>query len=487
MGSREKMNEFIEKKSFKSDSMNDTKEGVCIKRIHQLLDEGSFVEMNGLVKSRGLTFGFDREKVDGDGVITGYGTIDGRLVFIASQDPEVYAGSMGQMHADKISGIIQMAIQANAPFVGLYDTGGARIEEGVLALEGLAGVLSSLNEASSQIPTIAAILGPCPGGSAFAAGLSHFRLMTETAAGLYMNGPMVTAAKEGTKADPAEIGGAAVHAVKTGLASIVCPDETACMNSVKSLLGYLPDCPDAILEEECEDDPNRAESRLDEIAASLDAGYNMTEVIDLVADKNSVLEIAKNYAEGILTAFARIGGITVGVLANKAGRIDSKMAGKATSFIKFCSTFGIPVVSFVDCEGFAIGLAYEHSDIIEKGTEFYRAMDSSRSPKIGILVGKSIGTAYLTLASKASGCDFVYAWPTAEISVVAPDTAANIIYRRQIADSEDPAGARLDFVSRYRNEIASADVAASLGHVDEVILPSATRPRIISSLQILLT
>lgn len=488
MSSHDKMNEFMQKKSAISTRSENAGSGVCIGRVRSLLDSESFVEVNQFVQSRGLSPGFDRKKIDGDGVVVGYGTISDRLVFVASQDPDVYAGSMGQMHAEKISGIIQMAIHSKAPFIGLYDTGGARIEEGILALEGLAGVLSSIGEASAQIPTIAAIMGPCPGGSALAASLSHFRFMTEQSSGLYMNGPMVTAAAEGRTMAPSEIGGARIHSTLTGLASIVCEDENACIRSIKTLLGYLPDQPDEIaFDDGASDDPNRVESRLDEIAGVFDQGYDMEEVIQLVADKDSIFEISKEYAAGIITAFAKLDGITVGIIASNALRMDASMAKKAASFIRFCDTFQIPVLSFVDCEGFVIGIESEHSDIISSAAELYRAMDSCCSPRIGILIGKAIGTAYLTLAGKQAGCDFVFAWPTAEIAVVSPDTAANILYRTQIASSDNPIAARADFTKRYSDEIASAYVASSLGHVDEVIMPSSTRPRLISSLQILLS
>lgn len=488
MSSFDKMNEFIQRKSTNSIKEGNSGNRASIERIKSLLDEESFVEVNQFVQSRGLSYGFDREKVDGDGVVTGYGTISDRLVFIASQEPTVYAGSMGQMHAEKISGIIEMAIRAKAPFIGIYDTGGARIEEGILALEGLAGVLSSINEASTQIPTLAAIMGPCPGGSAFVARLSHFRFMTGKPSGLYMNGPMVTAAAEGKTMEPSDIGGAFVHSTKTGMASVVCESENECMVSIKQLLTYLPDHPEEIaMDDECSDDPNRLEIRLDEIANNLDQGFDMKEVIQLIVDKNSIYEISKDYASGIITTFAKMDGITVGIIANQVLRMNSSMAKKATSFVKFCDTFQIPLISFVDCEGFEIGVSSEHSDIISSGAELYSAMDSSSSPRIGVLIGKSIGTAYLTLASKQSGCDFVFAWPTSEISVVSSDTAANIIYHKQIALSDNPIIARTDFTEKYSNEIGSAYVASSLGHVDEVIMPSSTRPRLISSLQVLLS
>lgn len=487
MGSREKMNEFLQKNSSKSNMNEIDIDDVCTQRIYNLLDSESFVEINQFVKSRGLSYGFDRAKVSGDGVVVGYGTISGRLVFIASQDPTVYAGSMGQMHAEKISGIIRMAIKAKAPFIGIYDTGGARIEEGILALEGLSSVLSAVNEAATIIPVFAAIMGPCPGGSAFIASLSHFRFMTEQYSGLYINGPMMTAAVEGKTIEPSEIGGANIHATKTGLASVVCPDENSCLSSIKELLSYFAEYQDDGIEDNLLDDPNRTEIRLDEIAMKLDHEYQMKEIIELVADKGSFFEISAEYARGIITSFAKMNGITVGIVANKSKRMDSNMMKKATGFISFCDTFGIPIISFVDCEGFAIGVLNEHSDIIKSGAELYRAMDFCQSPRIGVLIGKAFGTAYLTMASKQSGCDFVFAWPTSEVSIVSPDAAANIIYKKQIASSDNPILTRAEFVDKYSNEIASAYVASSLGHVDEVIMPSSTRPRLISSLQVLLS
>ena len=488
MSSREKMNDFIQKKSLVPAAPQSTEGDIALDRIRELLDSESFVEVNRFVQSRGLSYGFDREKVAGDGVVVGYGTIADRLVFVSSQNPAVYAGSMGQMHAEKISGIIQMAISASAPFIGIYDTGGARIEEGILALEGLADVLSSMNEASGRIPTFAAIAGPCPGAGAFAAGLSHFRFMAAGSSGLYMNGPMITAAVEGKALDPEAIGGAAVHAGMTGLATVVCDDTKACMDSIRTLLSYMPDSVDDIaVDEEVTDDPNRVERRLDEIADTLDQGYDMGEVIQLVIDNDSFFELSKAYAPGMITGFAKLDGFTVGVLANRAVRIDSAMAKKAAAFVAICDTFQLPLVSLVDCEGFAIGLELEHTDIIQSGAELFRAMDSCSSPRIGVLVGKAIGSAYLTMASKQSGCDFIFAWPTSEIAIVSPDTAANIIYRKQIALSDHPAAARAEFTKKYSSEIASADVAASLGHIDEVIMPSSTRPRLISALQVLLS
>lgn len=486
MSSYEKMKKFTETRSTQLNQITTGPRSVCITRINGLLDDQSFVEMNAHVKSRGLAAGFDRARVDGDGVITGYGTISGRLVFVAAQDPSVYGGSMGQMHAQKISEIIDMAVNANSPFIGLYDTGGSRIEEGVLALEGTAQVLSSISNASDNIPVIAAVFGPCPGGSAMAASLSHFRFMTGKPSGIYMNGPMVTSAFEGKTMEPSDIGGSAIHATTTGLASFVSDNEKECISSIKNLIGYMPGYnDDKDFDGVRYDDPNRTEAILDNIAENLDAGYVMDDIITNVVDTGSYLEVSKEYATGAITALSRLDGYTVGVIANRVNRLDAKMTRKIKSFVRICDVLEIPVISFVDCQGYAIGLVHEFSDIIEQSAELYKTMDGFSLPKISVIIGDAIGTAYLTLASKQAGFDFVYAWPTARVAVVPADTAANILYRDEIAKSSDVIAARTEYIDRYSEEIASADVAASFGHIDEVIAPSSTRPRLICTLQIL--
>jgi len=479
MGSREKMEKFIEKNSSESIKTNDD---LCLARINQLLDEESFVEINSYVKARGISFGFEREKVEGDGVVTGYGSINGNLVFVAVQDPNVYAGSMGQMHAAKISEIVDMAVRSNAPFIGLYDSGGARIEEGILALEGMAEVLSGINVASDHIPVIAGILGPCAGGSAIAAGLSHFRFMTENSSGIYMNGPMVTAAVEGKTLEPSEIGGAKIHNEKTGLASFVFEDEEECINSIRDFMEYIPGYHEEI---ENIEDSNRVEAKLDEIAKNIDSGYDVREIIRNISDTDSFLEISCGYSKGVITALVKFDGYPVAVIANNSKRMDAQMAAKLKTFVKTCDVLELPLISLVDCQGFSIGIDHEYSDIVKNAGELFRQIENYESPKISIILGEAIGTAYIILASKQNGFDFVYAWPTAEISVVTSDTAANILYKDEIAKSSEVINSRADFVFKYSNEVADAKVAAGFGHVDEIIMPSATRPRIISALQII--
>ncbi len=484
MGSREKMSDYLEKRA--SLDAAHAAADVCRGRIRQLLDPDSFVELDSLVAGRGLSFGFARPAVPGDGVVTGYGTIDGRIVYIAAQDPAVYGGSIGQMHAEKICKAIQLAYTARVPFIGLFDTGGARIDEGIIGLEGLGSLLSSLNAASGEIPLIAAIFGPCAGGTAFAAASCDFVLMSEKGAGLFMNGPMVVSGVENKAIDPGDIGGAKIHASETGLAALTAPDEASLIRQTRELLAYLPDCADGFMNPAAvTDDPNRISDRLDAIASGLDAGYDMREVVREIVDQGSFLEIAADFAPGFVTGLARLNGQIVGIAGNAAPRLDAAMSGKGVRLINLCGRFNIPLITLTDSEGFVISQAQEKGGLVQAGAGLMQAMLNLDVPHIGIIVGKAIGSAYLTLSSKSCGTDLVYAWPTAEIAVVNADTAAHIIYRREIAASADPANARNDFVRRYADEIASPYVAASLGHVDEVIRPSATRPRLISALEML--
>ncbi len=485
MGSREKMTGYVEKRTSLDAARSET--DVCRRRIGQLLDSESFVELDSLVTARGLTFGADRPNVAGDGVVTGYGTLDGRLVFVAAQDPAVYGGSMGQMHAEKISKAVQMACDAQVPFIGLYETGGARIEEGILGLEGLGSLLASLNEASGQIPLIAAVFGPCAGGASFAAAHSDFVLMSEKA-GVFMNGPMVVSAAENKTIEASEIGGSSVHAEKTGLAMLTGADDDALIGQIRQLMAYVPDsCVGFLQVPDITDDPNRTDTRLDDLAAALDDGYDMVEVLQTVCDEGSFLELSPAYAAGLVTGLARLGGHTVGFMANRSQRLDQAMAQKGIRLAGLCERMNIPLITWVDAEGYVIGLEAEHSGIVKDAAALMQALIQMTVPRISVIVGKAVGTAYLTFSAKSCGTDLVYAWPTASVAVVNPDTAAHIIYRKEMAASKNPIEERAEFVKRYDEKIAQPAVAASLGHVDEVILPSATRPRLISALDLLMT
>ncbi len=457
-------------------------------RIAALLDPDSFVEIDSFARSTGVTFGFEREPVDGDGVVAGYGTVDGRPVYVIAQDPDVYGGSIGRVHARKIAKAIRLAIQSRAPFIGMYDSGGARIEEGVLALDGMAEVIASLQAASGDIPTIAMVLGPCAGGLAVAAAQSDFVLMGGPKAGMFMNGPAVVAASERKTADPQALGGAAVHTVETGLAAFAFDSEAACAAGVRALLDYLPDSADAgIYPYDDRDDANRTDAALDGVAASLDAGYDMRAVLDSVMDTASLLEVSASHAPGLFTGFARLTGYRVGVVANADPLLDAPMLAKASRFVRFCDAFSIPLITFTDVAGFAVGTEYEKSPLIRQAAEMTAAFADCLCPRLGVIVGQAYGTAYAAMNSKQTGADMVYAWPTADIGAVSADVAANIIYRKQIAAAEHPMTARADFVTRYADEVTAPHIAASLGLIDEIIQPAATRPRLASALDMLIS
>jgi methylmalonyl-CoA decarboxylase subunit alpha len=372
------------------------------------------------------------------------------------------------------------------PFIVLFDTGGSRIEEGVFGLEGVGELIGSLDDASGEIPLIAAIYGPCAGGAALAAATCDFILMSEKGSGLYMNGPMVVSAAENKTIEPAAIGGAAVHAATTGLASLVAPDAAGLSEMVKTLLEYLPDSAEGFaVPFECDDDPNRTSASLDAMAGGMDTGCDMRAIIGEIVDDGSFLEISALFKPGLVTGLARLDGMTVGIIANSSKRIDCAMTGKAIRLAGICDRMNLPLVTLVDAEGFEISLAEEKGGLVQAGADLVQTMIRLSVPRVSVIVGKATGTAYLALGSKSCGADVVYAWPTAEIAVVNADTAAHIIYRKAIAAAENPAAARNDFVRRYADEIAGAGMAASLGQVDEVIRPAATRPRLISALDML--
>lgn len=485
MGSREKMTEYVDRKASLSDIQSAGK--ACRQRIQLLLDEDSFVELDSMAESRGLAFGFERPKVAGDGVVTGYGTIDGRLVYIAAQDPEVYGGSIGQMHALKISKAVQLAVSASVPFIGLYETGGSRIEEGIVGLEALGALIADMTDASGEIPMLAGVFGPCAGGAALLAAASDFVFMTDDKSGISMNGPLVISAVENKGVDnAAKVGNAAVHTESTGLASFKASDEASLLAEMKKLFSYLPDCADGFsFQYEADDDANRTDDMLDQLAQDMDHGYDIRNVLSTVFDQGSLMETSAAFAPGMVTSFGRLDGTVAGIVACASARLDADMAAKAIKMVEFCDAFAIPLITFTDCEGFVISQQAEEDGLVLAASNLMRSFQISEMPRIGVIIGKAYGTAYLTMNSKSSGADMVYAWPTAEIAAVSSDTAAHIVYRKEIAESADPAAARHEFVEKYASEVASPYVAAALAHVDEIIQPAATRPRLISALEML--
>ena len=489
LGSSEKMAAFLKKTAAQQDNMDTNR--ICVSRLTMLFDPDSFVSLDNKVVSRPFSAAFDRPPVEGDGVVTGYGTIGGRLVFAASQDPDVYGGSISRAHAMKIVKVLDMAVSSGAPFIAIYSSGGARIEEGVLALEGMGALLSALDEAKGVIPLISVVLGNCPGGLAIAAAAGDFLLFGGDKARMFMNSPVLTAAGSDGSVSVSGIGTPDVHRKDTGLAAFVLPDEESCLFKAREILDYIPvNTGDTLVftrEAVTFDDSNRTSEILNGMASDADtSGLDIKSVISEVSDLGAYLEVWEGYGTDIVTAFAKLDGISVGFIGNASSRISEEGARKAAKLVRFCSAFMIPIVTFTNSEGFVIGVETEKSGMIEAAGDLIAAFARSDVPRIGVLTGKAIGTAYLAMNSKMLGADMVFAWPTAEVAVLPADTAANILYRQEIADSEDPSALRAEKVKAYKEQISDPETAAGYGQVDELIMPSATRPRIISALDILL-
>jgi len=423
-------------------------------------------------------------------VTVGYGTINGRLVFAASQDPEVYGGSMGRAHSMKIVKAIEMAVDSNAPFIALLSSGGARVEEGVVALEGLGAVLSALSDAKGAVPLFSAILGPCPGGLAIAAAQTDFIFMVNKASGLFVNSPSLSVIADIKSVSAEDIGTAEMHK-KTGLASFITDSEADCFSKIRDLLNYIPVISDggacAYRSAVGGDDPNRTSDVLNGMATESDIRpVSAAAVFEEISDHHKVIFIGKDSGTDMTVGLGKMDGLIVGFLGNETVRMSAHGVRKAAKFVRFCDDFMIPLITLTNAEGFELGYETEVSDTLEDAADLIHAFASADIPRVAIIAGKAIGTAYLCMNSKMVGADTVFAWPTAEISILSADSAAHILYRDRIAGSEDPIKAREALVEEYKDRIADARVAASLGHVDELIAPSATRPRVISALDILL-
>ena len=462
-------------------------------RIELLLDPGSFNELDMFVVHQCTEFGMQDRKILGDGVITGYGTIDGRLVYVFSQDFTVFGGSLGEMFAKKVCKLMDLALKTGAPVIGLNDSGGARIQEGVASLAGYGDIFFRNVISSGVIPQISAIMGPCAGGAVYSPALTDFIVMVDKTAHMFITGPDVVKAALGQEVTFEELGGAMVHSSTSGVAHFIAKDEEHCIQIIKKLLSYLPnnylEDPPAI---EPTDDPNRADESLGEILPDdPDKPYNVKEVISCVVDNEDFFEVQSLWAPNIVVGFARLNGKPVGVVANQpahyAGTLDINSSMKAGRFIRFCDCFNIPIITFVDVPGFLPGLDQEHGGIIRHGSKLLYAYCEATVPKITVILRKAYGGAYDVMGSKHSGADINYAWPTAEIAVMGPHGAINIIFRKEIAQSGDPEQKRLELVSEYREKFANPYVAAQKGYIDEVIQPAETRPKLISALESLST
>jgi len=460
-------------------------------RLAALLDEGSFVEVDAFVETRSIDFDMQKKKIPGDGVVTGYGTIDGRLVFVAAQDFTVIGGSLGEMHAKKITKVMDMAMKMGAPFISINDSGGARIEEGIDALGGFGDIFLRNTLASGVIPQISVIMGPCAGGAVYSPAITDFIFMVDKTSHMFITGPSVIKAVTGEDVTFDELGGAKAHNSISGVAHFECPDEDSCFEQIRKLLSYLPDNnlsdPELIISE---DDFNRLEPDLNSIIPD-DANkpYDMLEIIRKVVDDGDFFEIQAGFARNIIIGFARFGGKTAGIVANQpkvnAGVLDVDASDKAARFVRFCDAFNIPLVTFTDVPGYLPGVKQEHSGIIRHGAKLLYAFSEATVPKVNVIVRKAYGGAYIAMNSKHLGCDMVFAWPTAEIAVMGPEGAANIIFRKEIAQAADPVEFRKQKIEEYRDKLANPYIAAARGYVDDVIEPATTRQRIISALDML--
>jgi len=461
-------------------------------RIEALLDPGSFVELDAFVVHRCYEFGLEKRRYLGDGVVTGYGTIDGRLVFVFAHDFTVFGGSLGEMFAKKVCKIMDLAMKVGAPVIGLNDSGGARIQEGVASLAGYGDIFFRNVLASGVIPQISAIMGPCAGGAVYSPALTDFIIMVRGISHMFITGPQVVKAALGQEVTFDELGGADIHAQFSGVAHFVTDTEEECFELIRRLLSYIPsnnmEDPPYV---ETGDDPARTDEHLNSIIPDdPDKPYDVKEVIRSVVDNGEFLEVQPHFAPNIVIGFARLNGHSVGIVANQplwfAGALDINSSCKAARFVRFCDAFNIPIITFVDVPGFLPGIEQEHGGIIRHGAKLLYAYCEATVPKITVILRKAYGGAYDVMGSKHSGADINLAWPTAEIAVMGPEGAINIIFRKELAKAEDPKALRRKLVAEYRRKLANPYVAAQRGYIDDVIEPSETRPKLIAALEMLL-
>ena len=460
-------------------------------RIDLLLDEGSFVEMDRFVTHRSSDFGLADKKYLGDGVVTGYGTIHGRLVYVFSQDFTVFGGSLSEAHAEKIVKIQDMALKNGAPLIGLNDSGGARIQEGVVSLGGYADIFLRNTLASGVIPQISVVLGPCAGGAVYSPAITDFIYMVRGTSYMFVTGPNVVKTVTHEDIDMEGLGGADVHASKSGVAHFACDSEPECLASVRDLFHYLPQNNTELPAPGAGVDPaDRQDEKLLEIVPdNPNRPYDMREVIHHVVDDGVFYEVHEKFAQNILVGFAHLGGHAVGIVANQpanlAGVLDIDSSDKGARFVRFCDAFNIPLVVLEDVPGFLPGVTQEHGGIIRHGAKLLYAFSEATVPKVTVITRKAYGGAYDVMNSKHIRGDVNLAWPQAEIAVMGPKGAVEILFRKEIAEADDPAAATEARIQEYRDTLAHPFIAAARGYVDDVIDPRQTRPRLISALDML--
>ena len=460
-------------------------------RIDILLDPGTFQELDKFVTHQCTDFGMSQKKIPGDGVVTGYGKVDGRLVYVFAQDFTVFGGSLSGAFAKKICKVMDMALKMGAPMIGLNDSGGARIQEGVVSLGGYADIFLRNTLASGVIPQISAILGPCAGGAVYSPAITDFIYMVEETSYMFITGPEVVKTVTSQEVTKQDLGGSRIHNGTSGVAHFAYPSEASCLGAIRELLGFLPS-------NNTEDAPrcptNDPSDRRDLDLQSLvpvdpSKPYDMVELLKKVVDDGYFYEVHGAYARNILVGFARMGGRPVGIVANQpavlAGCLDINASVKAARFVRFCDAFNIPIVTFVDVPGFLPGVDQEYGGIIKHGAKLLFAFAEATVPKVTIITRKAYGGAYDVMSSKHIRADINFAYPTAEIAVMGPDGAVNIVYRAAIRDAEDPVAAKDAYVDEYRRTFANPFKAAELGYIDAIIQPEDTRPRLIDALSML--
>jgi len=459
-------------------------------RVEYLLDEGSFEEIGMLVTHRTTDFGMEKEVYYGDGVITGYGTINGRMVYVFAQDFTVFGGALSETHAEKICKVMDMALKTGTPMIGLNDSGGARIQEGVRSLGGYADIFFRNVQASGVIPQISAIMGPCAGGAVYSPAMTDFTMMVENTSYMFVTGPNVVKTVTNETVTSEELGGASTHSTKSGVAHITSANDVECLEDIKKLLSYLP-------QSNTETTPKLPYQLNDEVREQLaniipenaNKPYDMHEVIKGIIDEDSFYEVHKNFAENILVGFARLGGRSIGIVANQpmflAGVLDVNSSIKAARFTRFCDCFNIPLLVLVDVPGFLPGTDQEWNGIITHGAKLLYALSEATVPRVTVITRKAYGGAYDVMNSKHIGADMNFAWPSAEIAVMGAKGASEIIFKKEIAEAQDPTAKLLEKEAEYAEKFATPYRAAQRGFIDEVILPEDTRRKLIKAFSML--
>ncbi|WP_227354398.1 acyl-CoA carboxylase subunit beta [Haladaptatus salinisoli] len=461
-------------------------------RIDYFLDDDTFNEFDQLRTHRSHNFGMEEKQVYGDGVVTGYGEVNGRTVFVFAHDFTVFGGSLGEVFAEKVTKVMDKAMEVGAPVIGLNDSAGARIQEGVASLAGYADIFHRNQQASGVIPQISAIMGPCAGGAVYSPAITDFIFMVKDTSHMFITGPDVIETVTGEEVTFEELGGATTHTAESGVAHFAEDSEEEALDDIRRLLSYLPqnnvEDPPRV---EPWDDPERRDEELESVVPDQPRKpYDMTRVVEGVVDEDSFFEVQEGYAKNIVVGFARLDGRSVGIVANQprvnAGTLDIEASEKGSRFVRFCDSFNVPILTFVDVPGFMPGTDQEHGGIIRHGAKLLYAFSEATVPLLTVITRKAYGGAYDVMASKHIGADVNYAWPTSEIAVMGPQGAVNVLYSSELDEASDPEARREELIDEYREQFANPYTAADRGFVDDVIEPKDTRPRLIDDLEMLM-